>query len=76
MEKYLIEVIGIYLMLSSPSPKLYPEFICVHEPTYVQQFTLAIKSDCLFLAIFCFHRFASIIFNKISPPKYMVQKML
>ena len=39
-------------------------------------FTLAIKFDCLFLAIFQnFHLFVSFIFDKLAPPpEYMFQK--
>ena len=40
-------------------------------------FTLAIKFDCLFLAIFqSFRVFFSFIFDKLAPPEYMLQKML
>ena len=39
-------------------------------------FTLAIKFDCLFLAIFqSFHLFVSFIFDKLAPPEYMFQKL-
>ena len=48
-------------------------------------FTLAIKFDCLFLAIFqSFHVFVNFIFDKLAPPppppppppaEYMFQKM-
>ena len=40
-------------------------------------FTLPIKFDCLFLAIFqSFHWFVGVIFDKLaSPPKFMFQKM-
>ena len=40
-------------------------------------FTLAIKFDCLFLAIFqSFHWFVGFIFEKLAPhPKFMFQKM-
>ena len=42
-------------------------------------FTLVIKFDCVFLAIFqSFHVFVSFIFDKLAPPplEYMFQKML
>ena len=39
-------------------------------------FTLAIKFDCLFLAIFqSFHLFNSCIFDKLAPPEYTFKKM-
>ena len=41
-------------------------------------FTLAIKFDCLFLAIFqSFYWFVGFNFDKLAPPpKFMFQKML
>ena len=41
-------------------------------------FTLAIKSDCLFLGIFkSFYWFVTLIFDKLAlPAEYMSQKML
>ena len=40
-------------------------------------FTLKIKFDCLFLAIFhSLHVFVSFILDKLAPPEYMFQKLL
>ena len=39
-------------------------------------FTIAIKFDCLFLAIFqSFYWFVGFVFEKLAPSKFMFQKM-
>ena len=77
-KKNLRLVIGNYLTLNSPPPPPpIPKFvICLLMKPMFSVFTLAIKFDCLFLAIFwSLHWFVSFIFDKlVPPPKIYVSK--
>ena len=60
MERDLREVISISLILNDPFPKFIIHFLM--KPMFTI-FTLAIKFDCLVLAIFqSFYRFVSFFF--------------
>ena len=65
-------------MPNSPSPLISKFIVYLLLVPMLSIFTLAIKFDCLFLAIFQnFHLLVSFIFDKLAPPqkKYMLQKM-
>ena len=64
-------------MLNSPPLILIKFIVYLLMTPMFSIFTLAIKSDCLFLVIFqSFYVFVSFSFDKSAPfPKYMFQKM-
>ena len=81
MKRDLRGMISKKLILDAPPPPPISKFIVylLMIPTF-SIFTLAIKFDCLFLAIFqSFHLFMSCIFDKFAPPPppgiYMFKKM-
>ena len=74
MKRDLRGMIGNLLILNSPPP--VRKFIVYLLMTLIFSiFTLAIKFDCLFLAIFqTFHVFVSFVFEKLVPPRKHVSK--
>ena len=76
MDKHLREMIDNLLILDSPPPISKLIVYLLMTPMF-SIFTLAIKFDCLFLAIFqSFYLFVSCIFARLaSPPEYMFKKM-